>query len=134
MFRISRFLWIVLGTATLFSACSLFDTGVAEVEAEVAEFRELIRNGAIAQIYEQSSKAFKRSSTQHQLEGFLSPLRRTIGEETRLLVNWKAGVDRTHGYIITLTYQATTANSLPNEEFVYVKEEGKYKLLNYRIW
>jgi hypothetical protein len=130
----SRFVLLLVLSGLLFSACAKLDSGVSEAEAEVVEFRSLVRKKEFSLIHEQSSQAFKDRATLSDLEAFLLPFANTITEAPRRLVNWKVGVDRTHGYIVTLTYQATGETSLPNEEFIYVSEGEKYRLLNYRIW
>jgi len=133
-FGIGKLLSVLLIAGALFSACGKLDNEVEAAQAEVTEFRRLVREGEFGRIHEQSSKAFRDSATLSQLEGFLSPLQKTIADDPRSLVGWKAGVDRTHGYILTLTFRATVENRLPNEEFIFVKEGGRIRLVNYRIW
>ncbi len=119
-------------TLVLLGGCSASaDTSAAE--AGVAEFRRMLAEGRLADIYRGSSSEMQDSTSEAQLTQLLAAVRDRLGaleSAARSGWHWNTNNGVT---LVTLNYNARYARGEAEERFVYRVGGGRAALAGYHI-
>lgn len=129
--NIKIFILILLTTAFICS-CSLAK-GKPIAESAVAQFHNQFNNEQFHEIYAQSDSKFQESTSEEQLNEFLSAVHRKIGTvKTANQAGWHVNAT-TMGTVVDLQYDTEFTEGKAGEEFEFIVSGEQAKLVHYNI-
>jgi hypothetical protein len=116
----------------LLSACSM-PKNVSLAEAEVPSFHASLDAGDFGPLYEAAAEELKKAAAKQEFVDLLNAIHRKLGQVTKSeRQKWNINYN-TSGSFVTLVYDTTFANGNGTEQFIYKLNNGRARLVGYRI-
>ncbi len=124
--------WIIIAALGLLAACSGGEN-VVSADAAVARFHRQLNAGQFSEIYSQSSKGMKSSSSKTDTVQLLTAVQRKLGAfQSAKRTGWRVNYN-TSGNNTVVAYESVYARGKATETFTFVGDSKNPQLLGFNI-
>ncbi len=130
--QLAALVTLVLSHFALLS-CHTVQNDFAREKSEALEFRRLVGVKDFKHIYQNASEPFKRATNEEDFVNILTPIAEQISNPNDFeLIRRSTYVSLLDTPLTVLGFEHKGSGSVAFDEFVFIEEDGKCRLYNYR--
>jgi len=122
---------ILLGLT--FASCRLEQYRLESAKRDVLRIRASIAKQEFSEIYDQASSSFRSAASREQFISVLKEHYLELGDPSRFLESRHSVNVSNKGTLFVLEYENVSSGNIERDEFVFVVENDRLMLYNYRF-